>query len=112
MKVFFNRSAVYHAHLLQAKANLLMFLADSSNTACASTEVCALSVLVSYAAIIPPGSNAGHTIIVDDKKFAFHLLPSGIINPGCVCVIGNGVVLHVPTLMKVRLLVSLPLLIN
>lgn len=50
----------------------------------------------------PAGSNAGHTIVVGTQKFAFHLLPSGIINPGCVCVIGNGVVLHVPTLLKVH----------
>lgn len=50
----------------------------------------------------PTGSNAGHTIVVGTQKFAFHLLPSGIINPGCVCVIGNGVVLHVPTLLKVH----------
>ena len=46
------------------------------------------------------GSNAGHTVVVDGKKFAFHLLPSGILNPNTLCVIGNGVVLHIPTLLK------------
>jgi adenylosuccinate synthase len=64
------------------------------------------------------GNNAGHTIVVDGKKFDFHLLPSGlstyirrrrhakslftiphpIVNPSCVNVIGNGVVVHLPSL--------------
>ena len=39
------------------------------------------------------GANAGHTIRVDDKKYILHLIPSGIIHPGKVCIIGNGVVL-------------------
>lgn len=46
------------------------------------------------------GANAGHTLVVGSKKYAFHLLPCGILNPNCVNVIGNGVVLHIPTLMK------------
>ncbi|MGE3278850.1 MAG: adenylosuccinate synthase [Candidatus Altimarinota bacterium] len=46
------------------------------------------------------GSNAGHTIVVDGKKFAFHLLPSGILHKNATCLIGNGVVLHLPTLFK------------
>ncbi len=39
------------------------------------------------------GNNAGHTIIVDGKQFILHLIPSGIIHPGKICIIGNGVVL-------------------
>ncbi|MCL1864395.1 MAG: adenylosuccinate synthase [Spirochaetes bacterium] len=39
------------------------------------------------------GANAGHTVVVDDKKFVFHLIPSGILHEGKICVIGNGVVL-------------------
>lgn len=39
------------------------------------------------------GANAGHTIVVGDRKFKFHLLPSGILHPGKQCIIGNGVVL-------------------
>src|SRR5512133_4372196 len=39
------------------------------------------------------GNNAGHTIVRDGEKWAFHLMPSGILYPGKVCVIGNGVVL-------------------
>ena len=40
------------------------------------------------------GSNAGHTIIVDGKRFAFHLLPSGLIYPHTTNLIGNGVVVN------------------
>jgi adenylosuccinate synthase len=39
------------------------------------------------------GHNAGHTILVGDRKYVFHLIPSGILHPGKVCIIGNGVVL-------------------
>lgn len=46
------------------------------------------------------GSNAGHTIVVDSKKYKFHLLPSGILNKAATCVIGNGVVVHLPSFLK------------
>eukprot|EP00440_Ansanella_granifera_P003913 gb/GFBE01004248.1/.p1 GENE.gb/GFBE01004248.1/~~gb/GFBE01004248.1/.p1 ORF type:complete len:558 (+),score=139.15 gb/GFBE01004248.1/:1-1674(+) len=46
------------------------------------------------------GANAGHTLLVDGKKYAFHLLPCGMINKACKNLIGNGVVVHIPTLMK------------
>ena len=39
------------------------------------------------------GANAGHTVVVGDSKFALHLLPSGAVRPGIVCVIANGVVI-------------------
>jgi len=39
------------------------------------------------------GANAGHTIVIGDKKYILHLIPSGIIHPGKECYIGNGVVL-------------------
>lgn len=39
------------------------------------------------------GSNAGHTVIVGDKKYVLHLVPSGILHEGKHCVIGNGVVM-------------------
>ncbi len=38
------------------------------------------------------GNNAGHTVVVDGESFVFHLLPSGILHQGKVCVIANGVV--------------------
>ncbi|WFD05344.1 adenylosuccinate synthase [Malassezia vespertilionis] len=49
------------------------------------------------------GNNAGHTIVANvgpdnvKTKFAFHLLPSGLVNPRCVGFIGNGVVVHIPS---------------
>jgi adenylosuccinate synthase len=46
------------------------------------------------------GSNAGHTIVLDNVKYKFHLLPSGILNPQTVCIIGNGVVVHIPSLIN------------
>ena len=43
------------------------------------------------------GANAGHTIYDDNgKKYALHLVPSGILNPKATCVVGNGVVVHLP----------------
>lgn len=39
------------------------------------------------------GNNAGHTVKFDEEKFILHLIPSGILHPSKVCVIGNGVVL-------------------
>ncbi|MCX6835799.1 MAG: adenylosuccinate synthase [candidate division Zixibacteria bacterium] len=39
------------------------------------------------------GANAGHTIVVGDSKYILHLIPSGVIQPGKKCYIGNGVVL-------------------
>src|SRR4051795_12553201 len=38
------------------------------------------------------GNNAGHTIVRDGETWKFHLIPSGILHPGAVCAIGNGVV--------------------
>lgn len=43
------------------------------------------------------GANAGHTIYdAEGNKYALHLVPSGILNPDAVCVVGNGVVVHLP----------------
>ena len=46
------------------------------------------------------GANAGHTVVVEDEKYVFHLLPSGILYPGKLCVIGNGVVIDPETLFE------------
>ncbi|MEW5313438.1 MAG: hypothetical protein WDW38_005007 [Sanguina aurantia] len=47
------------------------------------------------------GANAGHTIYNDEGvKFALHLIPSGILNPKAIVLIGNGVVLHLPKLFE------------
>lgn len=46
------------------------------------------------------GNNAGHTIVAEGKKYAFHLLPSGVLNPKITNVIGNGVVVNLEALKK------------
>ena len=46
------------------------------------------------------GNNAGHTIVIGEDKYDFHLLPSGIGSEGVTNVIGNGVVVHLPDLFK------------
>ncbi|MDH5463993.1 MAG: adenylosuccinate synthase [Thiovulaceae bacterium] len=46
------------------------------------------------------GHNAGHTIVVDGKVMALHLIPSGILNPDALNVIGNGVVVSPEALIK------------
>ena len=48
---------------------------------------------VDYVVRYQGGNNAGHTVVIGDQKYALHLLPSGILSPGCVPVIGNGVVI-------------------
>jgi adenylosuccinate synthase len=45
------------------------------------------------------GANAGHTVKTGEKEFVLHLLPSGIVHPGKVCFIGNGVVIDPKSLM-------------
>ncbi|TDC65598.1 adenylosuccinate synthase [Streptomyces hainanensis] len=54
---------------------------------------------VDYVVRYQGGNNAGHTVVVDDQKYALHLLPSGILSPGCVPVIGNGVVVDPKVLL-------------
>ena len=44
------------------------------------------------------GHNAGHTVIISGKKYVLHLIPSGILRPDKVCVIGNGVVIDLAAL--------------
>src|SRR3954452_3323911 len=46
------------------------------------------------------GNNAGHTIVIEGERYALHLLPSGILTPGCIPVIGNGVVVDLGVLFE------------
>ncbi|OHE08367.1 MAG: adenylosuccinate synthase [Sulfurimonas sp. RIFOXYB2_FULL_37_5] len=46
------------------------------------------------------GHNAGHTIWVDGTRYALHLIPSGILNPSAINIIGNGVVLSPSSIIK------------
>jgi adenylosuccinate synthase len=53
---------------------------------------------VDYVVKFNGGNNAGHTIVVGDETYALHLLPTGILTPGVVPVIGNGVVVDLAVL--------------
>jgi adenylosuccinate synthase len=57
-----------------------------------------LGGVVDYVVKFNGGNNAGHTIVIDGEKYALHLLPSGILSPGVVPVIGNGVVIDLSVL--------------
>ena len=46
------------------------------------------------------GHNAGHTLVIDGEKTVLHLIPSGILHEGVVCLIGNGVVMSPEALLK------------
>lgn len=60
----------------EAKAKIVDFLGESAD------------VVVRFQG----GANAGHTIVVDGKKYVFHSVPSGMLYPDCKCVIGSGVI--------------------
>jgi adenylosuccinate synthase len=53
---------------------------------------------VDYVVKFNGGNNAGHTVVVGDETYALHLLPTGILTPGVVPVIGNGVVVDLAVL--------------
>src|SRR4029078_12671917 len=55
---------------------------------------------VDYVVRYQGGNNAGHTVILPDgRRFALHLMPSGVLTPGCTPVIGNGVVIDPKVLL-------------
>ncbi|KAL8787931.1 MAG: hypothetical protein Q9213_001958 [Squamulea squamosa] len=58
---------------------------------CADASLCARAA---------GGSNAGHTIVVGDQVYDFHILPSGLVNPKCLNLVGTGCVVHIPTFFK------------
>ncbi len=55
---------------------------------------------VQYVVRYQGGNNAGHTVVIGDQKYALHLLPSGILTPSCIPVIGNGVVIDPAVLLE------------
>src|SRR6478672_4544906 len=59
---------------------------------------------VDYVVKFNGGNNAGHTVVIGQgeaqQKYALHLLPSGILSPGCTPVIGNGVVVDLAVLFE------------
>ncbi|MFC1539748.1 adenylosuccinate synthase [Candidatus Latescibacterota bacterium] len=68
----------------EAKAKIVDFLAVDSD----------------YVVRFQGGANAGHTVIVQGNEFIFHLIPSGIMYPDKICIIGNGVVLDPTALIN------------
>lgn len=68
----------------EGKAKIIDYLANNYNIICRYQG----------------GSNAGHTVIRHNNKYVFHLLPSGILNPKSIAVLGNGMVIHLPQLLK------------
>lgn len=68
----------------EGKGKIIDYLAKNSN----------------YAVRFSGGNNAGHTIEVNGKKFAFHLIPSGILNEGVKAILGNGVVIDPKVLIE------------
>lgn len=87
------------SHPIQSDASRPI-CSNPSTTTPSSTQVDILSQNYDICARVAGGSNAGHTIVVAGRTFKFHLLPSGMLNPSTVGVIGNGVVVHIPTLLK------------
>ncbi|MBX6387214.1 MAG: adenylosuccinate synthase [Microbispora sp.] len=55
---------------------------------------------VDYVVRYQGGNNAGHTVVIGDQKYALHLLPTGVLSPGVVPVIGNGVVVDPGVLLS------------
>ena len=55
---------------------------------------------VKYVVRYQGGNNAGHTVVIGDQKYTLHLLPSGILTPSCIPVIGNGVVIDPAVLLE------------
>ena len=55
---------------------------------------------VKYVVRYQGGNNAGHTVVIGNEKYALHLLPSGILTPSCIPVIGNGVVIDPAVLLE------------
>ncbi|MBM3243822.1 MAG: adenylosuccinate synthase, partial [Candidatus Omnitrophica bacterium] len=59
-----------------------------------------LSRKVDYIVRYQGGNNAGHTVVVGNKEYIFHLMPSGILHKDKICCIGNGVVIDPAILLK------------
>ena len=55
---------------------------------------------IDYVVKFNGGNNAGHTVVIGQEKYALHLLPSGILTPGVIPVISNGVVIDLEVLME------------
>src|SRR5277367_5994071 len=83
----------------RAKCNLVIIGAQWGDEGKAKM-VDVLTEQVDIVARYQGGSNAGHTVVANGKKFVFHQIPSGILHSGKICVIGNGVVLDPVALLE------------
>ena len=59
-----------------------------------------LSPEIDYSVKFNGGNNAGHTVVIGDKKYSLHLLPTGVLSENIVSVIGNGVVIDLDVLFE------------
>ncbi|MCX9193611.1 adenylosuccinate synthase [Carbonactinospora thermoautotrophica] len=59
-----------------------------------------LGEVVDYVVRYQGGNNAGHTVVIGDQSYALHLIPSGVLSPDVVPVIGNGVVIDPKVLLE------------
>lgn len=59
-----------------------------------------LAEKIDYVVKFNGGNNAGHTVVIGNEKYALHLLPSGILTPGVIPVISNGVVIDLGVLFE------------
>ena len=86
----------------EGKGKLVDILAQQYDiVARAQVGCCPITIAAASSINTQGGANAGHTIYDDDgNKYALHLIPSGILNRRAYCVIGNGVVVHLPTFFK------------
>ncbi|KAG0558260.1 hypothetical protein KC19_10G014600 [Ceratodon purpureus] len=95
---------VYFKSLSQSLSvrNVLSFFLVYFNLCTLSSTCCEVNLPgIIYLLRIQGGANAGHTIYNNEgQKFALHLVPSGILNEKAVCVVGNGVVIHLPGFFK------------
>ena len=55
---------------------------------------------VDYVVRYQGGNNAGHTVVIGEESYALHMLPSGVLSPGAIPVIGNGVVIDPQVLLE------------
>ena len=55
---------------------------------------------VDYVVRYQGGNNAGHTVVIGEESYALHMLPSGVLTPGVIPVIGNGVVIDPQVLLE------------
>lgn len=82
---------MHTAHLDQLTDRWIAGKGKLVDILCASAHVCARSA---------GGNNAGHTIVTNGVTYDFHILPSGLLNPKCINLIGSGVVIHIPSFFQ------------